>query len=169
MVTWHPVPVAPSLADLTVSAEDISFTLDEVATATTLTVNHYLVMVDASSGAIKITLPASASHTNRIYTIKKIDSSSNKVTIDANSAETIDGELTVVLNLQYSYVTIVCDGDEWFIIGGEYVKMEDLVQKQIDKQGDTNKLLERLRSKTAQNTLHLAKLSGEKITDKDVR
>jgi len=122
-----------SLAGLTVASEDIDFTLNEYTSAQTLTADNYLVIVDASSGNITITLPASASHTNRIYTIKKIDSSQHKVTIDANSTETIDGEETIVLNLQYSYVTIICDGTEWWIIGGEYVKMEDILERIEDK------------------------------------
>lgn len=128
-----------SLAGLIVASEDISFTLNEYTSAQTLTADNYLVIVDASSGNIIITLPASASHANRIYTIKKIDSSSNKVTIDANGTEKIDGEQTVVLNLQYSYVTIVCDGDEWFIIGGEYVKMEDILRDLLGKILDEQK------------------------------
>ena len=109
----------------TVYAKDIVFTLEEIDSATTLSALHYLVMVDASGGSITVTLPASASHSKRMYTIKKIDSSGHTVTIDGNGIETIDGELTIALGLQYSYITIVCDGTEWFIIGGEYVKMED--------------------------------------------
>jgi len=142
-VKWHKPPATSSIAGLTVNAEDISFTLEEVATSITLTVNHFLVMVDASSGAITITLPASASHANRVYTIKKIDNSGNAITIDANATEKIDGEETIALNLQYSYVTIVCDGTEWFIIGGEYVKMEDLLQQILDElKTETDKLKE---------------------------
>ena len=130
-----------SLAGLTVAGEDISYTLEEVATATTLTADHYLVVVDASSSNITITLPAATSHTNRIYIIKKIDSLNHTVKIDANGTEKIDGEETITLNLQYSYVTIICDGDEWFIIGGEYVKMEDKIQMLIEEAQDTNKNL----------------------------
>ena len=109
---------------LTVNSEDISYTLDEIITATTLTENHYMIMVN---GTATITLPAAADHTNRMYTIKNIHSTGS-VVIDANESETIDGEQTIGLNLQYQYLTIVCDGDEWFIIGGEYVKMEDILR-----------------------------------------
>lgn len=156
-----------SLAGLIVASEDISFTLNEYTSAQTLTADNYLVIVNAISGNITITLPASASHTNRIYTIKKIDSSSHTVTIDANSLETIDGETTIELKLQYAYITIVCDGDEWFIIGGEYVKMEDKLDTLITKQGDTNDLLERIRQETTKGTLHLASATEENITDED--
>lgn len=141
VVDWHKPPDEQSIVDLIVYAEDISITIAEVTTATTLTVNHFLVLVDASGGAILITLPAAASHPNRMYTIKKIDSSNNKVTIDGNATEKIDGELTLVLGLQYSYVTIVCDGDEWFIIGGRNVKLEELVKNSNETQLNILKIL----------------------------
>lgn len=102
--------------------------VSEYVSSQTLSGSNCLVLVDCSNGSIIITLPASSSHTQRIYTIKKIDSSLNHVTIDANSTEKIDGELTISLTLQYEYVTIVCDGTEWFIIGGEYMKMEDTLE-----------------------------------------
>jgi hypothetical protein len=38
------------------------------------------------------------------------------VTIDGNAAETIDGDLTIDLTLQYESVMIVCDGSNWHII-----------------------------------------------------
>jgi len=100
-------------------------TITPKTVSTTLATKDKIVLVDASSGGITITLPASSSHTKREYTIKKIDNSNHKVIIDANGTETIDGEQTIELSLQYQYITIVCDGTEWFIIGGEYVKMED--------------------------------------------
>jgi len=148
MVDWHPVPEGeyklPSetnLKGLIVVGEDLRYTLEEVATATTLTADHFLVVVDTSSTNITITLPASALHKHRVYTIKNIGT--GKVTIDANGSETIDGETTIELTLQYSYVTIVCDGDEWFIIGGEYVKMEDLLREILDElKTETDKLKE---------------------------
>ena len=125
----------------TVYSDDVGFTLDEITTATTLTGDHTIIIANATSDII-ITLPAATSHTDRIYTIKNIGT--NKVTIDANSTEKIDGEETIVLNLQYSYVTIVCDGDEWFIIGGEYVKMEDLLREILSVEEKVKKLLQEI-------------------------
>ena len=140
---------------------------DEVTTSETLSSSTQFVWVDATLGNVIITLPAAADNTRTVYTIKKIDSSNHTVTIDANGSETIDGEETVVLNLQYAYITIVCDGDEWFIIGGEYVKMEDKLDTLIDKQEETKELLERIRQETTKGTLHLASATEENITNKD--
>jgi len=155
-----------SLAGLTILAQDIDFTVEEVVVATTLTANHFLVKVNAS-GNTTITLPAATSHTDRVYTIINIHSAGT-VTIDANGTETIDGEETILLNLQYQYVTIVCDGDEWFIIGGEYVKMEDILNKLLTEQKEQIKLLEKLVLGIRQELLHLSILSDENFSDKDV-
>lgn len=78
--------------------------------------NDYTILASASGGSFTITLPASSGVTNRMYVIKKTDSSVNTVTIDANASETIDGALTYVLTTQYAAITIACNGSNWFII-----------------------------------------------------
>ncbi len=133
------------LYKFTVSVENPSFAVEDVVTGITLAANHILVIVDASSGAVKITLPSAEDSEGIVYIFKKIDSSGNSVTIDGNGNETIDGEQTVVLNLQFAYVTVACDGDEWFIIGGEYVKMDDILRKSLSVQEKNKKLLEEIR------------------------
>jgi len=86
-------------------------------TASTYTASDITVIyADATSNAITITLPAVASVVDRVYNIKKIDSSVNTVTIDGNSSETIDGSTTVVISSQYDSVTIHSNGNEWFIL-----------------------------------------------------
>jgi len=74
------------------------------------------IFCNASGGAFTITLPAASGNGGLILNIKKIDSSVNAVTIDANASETIDGALTAVITTQYESVTIQCDGTEWWII-----------------------------------------------------
>jgi hypothetical protein len=76
----------------------------------------YTILCNATGGSFTITLPAVASHTNRIYNIKKIDSSANTVTVDGNSSETIDDATTAVLTTQHESITIQSDGSEWWII-----------------------------------------------------
>jgi len=85
-------------------------------TATTLTLDatHKNIYVDTSSNSVTITLPAVASHTGRIYTIKNIDAT-NTATVDGNASETIDGSLTQVLALHAS-MKIQSDGSSWWII-----------------------------------------------------
>jgi len=84
---------------------------------TTHTAGSETVMLcDATSGAFTVTLPASAGVANRRYSIKKIDSSANAVTIQGNGAETIDGSNTISLNVQNKSYTLVNNGTSWFLI-----------------------------------------------------
>jgi hypothetical protein len=87
-----------------------------INTNTTLSASNYVVMADSSSGSIVIQLPAASIHTGRTYHIKKIDSSTNLVTLSGNIAETIDGLNTQAINTQYISLTIVSNGSNWFII-----------------------------------------------------
>lgn len=105
----------------TFSAEQI-FTKAErhaytsVSANTTLDTTHYVVDVDASGGAITITLPTAASVNGREYVIRKLDSSGNAVTIDGYSAETINGAATKVLSAQYATARIMSDGTNWIVL-----------------------------------------------------
>jgi len=87
-----------------------------ITTSTSLTASHNVVLVDASSGVVTVTLPAVATNGGRKYHIKKIDSSSNNVVVDGTASETVDGDLTQTMTLQYESLTVVNDGSEWFII-----------------------------------------------------
>jgi hypothetical protein len=60
--------------------------------------------VDATGGAVTITVPYQ--YVGQVCTIKKIDSSSNAVTVDAGSGNTIDGSRTYTLSSQYNSVTV---------------------------------------------------------------
>jgi len=90
--------------------------ISTITSSTTLTATHYVVLCNATSGNITITLPAASNNNRRIYNIKKTDSTGNSITIDGNASETIDGTLTKSLNLQYESLTIICDGSNWHII-----------------------------------------------------
>jgi hypothetical protein len=81
----------------------------------TATINDHKIFCDASGGAFTITLPAASGAPGREYHIKKIDSSGNAVTVDANDSETIDGALTQIINVQYDSMMISCDGTGWHI------------------------------------------------------
>jgi len=84
---------------------------------TTLDGTSNLVLMSNGGSGRTITLPPSANCIGRIYTIKKIDSGSGTVTIDANGSERIDGATTYTsINAQYESVTIQSDGIGWYII-----------------------------------------------------
>jgi len=76
----------------------------------------YLLVCDATAGAITMTLPSAALVPGRIYVFKRINSGANAVVVDPSGAETIDGAATHTLSAQWNSVTIMSDGTAWFII-----------------------------------------------------
>jgi hypothetical protein len=81
----------------------------------TATASDYTILCDSTSGAITITLPAAASHTGRIYFIRKTVASANAVTIDPNAAELVNGAATYPV-ADNTVVQIQCDGTNWHIL-----------------------------------------------------
>jgi hypothetical protein len=73
------------------------------------------VIVDASGGDVTITLEAIAATTGRIIDVRKGDSSTNKVVIDGNGGETINGQQTIEITNQYDSVTCYTNSTEWII------------------------------------------------------
>lgn len=86
------------------------------ASSDTLDTANHVCLCDCSSNDITLNLPAASGNTGLQYHIKKIDSTSNTVTIDGSGSETIDGGTTAVIRSQYESVTVSCDGTEWWII-----------------------------------------------------
>lgn len=124
--------------------------------------DELVILADGSYTPITITLPDTSTHTSKVYFIKKTDSSRNGITISGyNTSQTIDGEKTIILTLQYQYVTVISDGNNWFIIGGVNMRLDDLLAEIRD-------LLEEKLSLEKKVELHLHSITGEKITDKDV-
>ena len=92
-------------------------TVETITAGTTLNDNDRIILGDATSGNLAIALPSA----NTVYefTIKKIDSSANTITITPDPGDLIEGAANVVLSTQYQYVRIVSDETtNWFIISG---------------------------------------------------
>lgn len=77
----------------------------------TATSSDYTILCSAT---LTLSLPASASSTGRSYAVRNVGAGT--VTIDPNAAEQIDGTATKSLAAG-EFVTIVCDGTQWFTIG----------------------------------------------------
>lgn len=74
-----------------------------------------VIIVNAVSNDVTITLPAVSGLSGRKYYVKRKDSTSHIVLIEGNASELIDGQLNVLLS-QYDSYTVVCDGTEWWVI-----------------------------------------------------
>jgi hypothetical protein len=93
----------------TITVADSPYTITETS-------GTVLIRCNAVGGNITVNLPTAVSHTG-LYSIKKIDSSANTVTIDGDSVETIDGAANHVLTLQWESVTMLSNEvDEYNII-----------------------------------------------------
>jgi hypothetical protein len=82
----------------------------------TITKFDYIILVNATSGNIVISLPSAIGIDGRPYIIKKVDGTANTVTITTQGAETIDGASTYVLDTQYEAVSIASDNANYYII-----------------------------------------------------
>lgn len=87
----------------------------------TVTLTDRTVLVNATSGNLVITLPTAASAYSATlggytFIVKKVDSSTNTVTIQGNGAETIDGSNTQVLAAQWMSYQVQSNGTSWFIV-----------------------------------------------------
>jgi hypothetical protein len=74
------------------------------------------ILVDASAGAVVITIPsATAPNNGRTITVKKIDASASTVTL---GGATIDGGPSAVISTQWASVTIHCNSAAaaWFVL-----------------------------------------------------
>ncbi|UCE74926.1 MAG: hypothetical protein JSV56_04280 [Methanomassiliicoccales archaeon] len=89
-------------------------TVTEVYTASG---SDYTILADASTKSVRVKLPSAGEVPGQILNIKRIDDhKKNKVVIDGNVQEKIDGQLTVQLNTKYMSYTIQSDGSGWYII-----------------------------------------------------
>jgi hypothetical protein len=96
----------------------------QVKSATTLSLSDYTVLANASTAAFTITLPAVSSTAGAcngmVLFIKKIDSSTNAVTVSASGTDTIEGNASIKLSKQYDSLQLVSNNSsgthEWFIL-----------------------------------------------------
>ena len=82
----------------------------------TCTNSDYTIRADATSGALTITLP-SVPDSGRVLNIKKVDTSSNSLTVSGNG-HNIDGQATMTIGVPYTNMMVQYDGTSttWNII-----------------------------------------------------
>lgn len=78
----------------------------------TITEGGIFILCDCTSNAITVNLPTAVGNKS-VISIKKIDSSTNTVTIDPFSTQTVDGSTTALLQVQNVAITLVSDNSNW--------------------------------------------------------
>lgn len=91
--------------------------ITNVATSYTVLPGDFYVGITSTAAARTMTLPPIASLPVRKVYIFKDESGgagTNSITIDGNSAETIDGVTTKLINSNYGFLRIIKNGSNWF-------------------------------------------------------
>ena len=79
-------------------------------------INNQAIFMSSSTAPDTVFLPTASGIAGRIYTIKKIDASTNAVVVKGNASELIDGSNVATLPNQYSTIVIQSNGTQWYII-----------------------------------------------------
>lgn len=80
----------------------------------TASLSDYMVVADAASNEVKISLPSASSCHKREYIVKKVDNSNNNVIIESDSF--IDGAINYRIYTRYTSIKVKSDGTTWHII-----------------------------------------------------
>lgn len=90
-------------------------------TVITITSSHVptepdeFILVDATSAAVTVRLPSAFGVRGQTHTVKRISGGVNSVFVDTHqSSESIDGSTSISLASQWSWITIVSNGANWF-------------------------------------------------------
>lgn len=89
--------------------------VQSITASASVSPNATIVLADATTAPVTVTLPDAATSNGRQITVKKTDASGNAVTVDGDGAN-IDGSGTYSLAAQNDYVTVLCDSIEWRVI-----------------------------------------------------
>lgn len=94
----------------------------------TVTINDGVILVDASSNSITITLHSISLRTGKLVLIKKVDSTLNEVIINTSGSEYIDdNELAKVLSSKYSSICLVAGSDKWYTYFTDIIPYQPLL------------------------------------------
>lgn len=106
---------------LNLTGSSVSFNVRAVTASETLRTTDHVVLVNATGGAVTLTLPPVASLGPGFeYVVVKTDSSANAVTLDGNGTETIDGATTRAIRTQWGAYRLVVDplAAQWYGVLG---------------------------------------------------
>lgn len=87
-------------------------------TSITPTQSSTLYLVDSSSDSLTLTLSTSSLEVGKEVIIKDSTGSSsiNSITVNTEGSETIDGQASFTISSNYTSISIISDGSDWFII-----------------------------------------------------
>jgi hypothetical protein len=87
-----------------------------LSTSITLTASDHTILGDCQLNNISVNLPTAVGIDGQVFVIKKVDSTSNFITVFASGSETIDGASIHIINTANESIQIQAYSGAWFII-----------------------------------------------------
>lgn len=114
---------SPTFLDLAAAIDrrlnrNIQYPLATVTGTVSLTASNRIALADASGGAVTINLPSATGLSGMIFVVKKIDGSTNSVTIVPQGGQTIEGAASISMTTAQDVRTFVSDGANWRLLPG---------------------------------------------------
>lgn len=75
-----------------------------------------VLLVDASIAPVDIQLPSAVGRSGKIYDIKKIDNTTNLVTIFAALGQQVEFDTSIEIDVQGVNASVISNGTAWFLI-----------------------------------------------------
>lgn len=95
---------------------DTTFATATKTSSYTITGTDVVIFANATSGTVTITLPTAASFGGYRFYVKRTDGSGNACSVSRSGSDTIDGQTSISLDMQYTSLTLISDGSAWYII-----------------------------------------------------
>jgi hypothetical protein len=99
----------------------------------TLNTGYDTFYVDASGGSMSLVLPDATIETGGIFIIRRVDTTTNTLTITGTSSQTIDGLLSIIISAKTSRsITTTADSSNWQIVFSHIYPTTSYVQLTTD-------------------------------------
>jgi len=107
---------APGAPGLNGSMTPVSVSTKFGPTTYAVLTGDCILRADCTAGVVNFDLPAASTVTGRIFYLKKVDSTSNYLNINAFGSDLIDGFSAQYENVQYESFTLASNGSGWDIL-----------------------------------------------------
>jgi hypothetical protein len=92
------------------------YRFETITSSQEIRISRTVYLIDASGGAVTVTLPPAKDAKGEWFLFKKTNNGSPNVTIDGNGSETIDGSATITINGHWDVRKLASDGVTWYVI-----------------------------------------------------
>lgn len=98
-----------------VTQDQVTASVSSKTTTYTVTSSDCVILADTSGGAFTLTLPDAATNAGRMFHIK-LDTKSGALTIAPTGSDTIDGDTSVLIDVEKTTITVVGVSGDWKIL-----------------------------------------------------